>query len=194
MPLGSFPAFHGTRRFSTEFTRALHLFLSWAKPIQSTSPHPTSPRSILILYTHSFRTLRAKITYSVLPIETTFIFLIFSMKESPYNRPITYTGFGVLIAVVTNYAIFWVIEPSSPNVNRLRWYSRICLEGLRKSCDTASRRAEVASEILTKHLLHKNLNVAVRLTSLDIYNRIFRYNSFWNCESQWPRSMRDEMP
>jgi hypothetical protein len=31
-PLNSFPAFHGTRRFNTEFTRALHLFLSWARP------------------------------------------------------------------------------------------------------------------------------------------------------------------
>jgi hypothetical protein len=44
------PAFHGTRRFNTEFTRALHLFLSLARPIQSTSPHPTSPRSVLILH------------------------------------------------------------------------------------------------------------------------------------------------
>jgi hypothetical protein len=46
-PLDSFPAFYGTRWFSTEFTRALHLFLSWARPIQSTSLHPPSPRSIL---------------------------------------------------------------------------------------------------------------------------------------------------
>jgi hypothetical protein len=46
-PLSNFPAFHRTRGFNTEFTRALHLFLSWARPIQSTSPHPTSPRSIL---------------------------------------------------------------------------------------------------------------------------------------------------
>jgi hypothetical protein len=29
-------------------TRALHLFLSWARPIQPTSPHSASPRSILI--------------------------------------------------------------------------------------------------------------------------------------------------
>jgi hypothetical protein len=50
--LNSFPVFHGTRRFNTEFTRALHLFLSLARPIQSTSPHLTSPRSILILSTH----------------------------------------------------------------------------------------------------------------------------------------------
>jgi hypothetical protein len=30
-PLDSFPAFHGTRRFNTEFTTAPHLFLSFAK-------------------------------------------------------------------------------------------------------------------------------------------------------------------
>jgi hypothetical protein len=51
-PHDSFPAFHGTRRFNTEFTRALHLFLSWTRPTQSTSSYPTSPRSILILSTH----------------------------------------------------------------------------------------------------------------------------------------------
>jgi hypothetical protein len=51
-PLDTFPAFHGTRRFNTEFTRALHLFLSWARPIQSTSPHHTSSRSILISTIH----------------------------------------------------------------------------------------------------------------------------------------------
>jgi hypothetical protein len=28
------------------------LSLSWAIPIQSTPPHPISPKSILILYTH----------------------------------------------------------------------------------------------------------------------------------------------
>jgi hypothetical protein len=49
--IDSFPAFYGTRRFKTEFTRALHLPLSWARPIQSTTPHPTSTRSIIILST-----------------------------------------------------------------------------------------------------------------------------------------------
>ena len=44
-----FPAFHGTRRFITSFTSVRHLSLSWARPIQSTYPHPTSWRSILIL-------------------------------------------------------------------------------------------------------------------------------------------------
>ena len=43
-----FPAFYGTRRFTTAFTSARHLSLSWARSIQSIPPHPTSCRSILI--------------------------------------------------------------------------------------------------------------------------------------------------
>ena len=47
-----FPTFHGTRRFITILTSVRHLSLSWANPIQSIYPHPTSWRSILILPTH----------------------------------------------------------------------------------------------------------------------------------------------
>ena len=47
-----FPAFYGTRRFITALTSVRHLSLSWVSPIQSTYPHPTSWRSILILSTH----------------------------------------------------------------------------------------------------------------------------------------------
>ena len=47
-----FPAFHGTRRFITALTSVRHLSLSWANPIQSIYPHPTSWRSVLILSTH----------------------------------------------------------------------------------------------------------------------------------------------
>ena len=47
-----FPAFHGTRRFITALTSVRHLSLSWARPIQSIYPHPTSWRSSLILSNH----------------------------------------------------------------------------------------------------------------------------------------------
>ena len=47
-----FHAFHGTRRFITSLTSLRHPSLSWASPIQSIYPHPTSWRSILILSTH----------------------------------------------------------------------------------------------------------------------------------------------
>ena len=52
--LKKFPAFFGTRRFITAFTRDRHLSLSWARLVQSMPPppHPTSRRSILILSCH----------------------------------------------------------------------------------------------------------------------------------------------
>ena len=46
------PTFHRTRRFITALTSVRHLSLSWASPIQSIYPHPTSWRSTLILSTH----------------------------------------------------------------------------------------------------------------------------------------------
>ena len=58
-----FPAFHGTRRFITAITNVRHLSLSWASPIQSIYPHPTSWRSILILSTH----LRLGLPIGLLP-------------------------------------------------------------------------------------------------------------------------------
>jgi len=42
--LTKFPAFYGTRRFSTAVTSARHLSLSWASSIQSIAPHPNSRR------------------------------------------------------------------------------------------------------------------------------------------------------
>ena len=47
-----FPGFHGTRRSITALTIVRHVSLSWASPIQSIYPHPTSWRFILILSTH----------------------------------------------------------------------------------------------------------------------------------------------
>jgi hypothetical protein len=51
-PLCRFPALYGTRRFITVFTRALHLYLSWARLSQSTTLNPVSERSILKLSIH----------------------------------------------------------------------------------------------------------------------------------------------
>jgi len=47
-----FSAFHGTRRFITALTSVRLLSPSWASPIQSIYPHPTSWRTIQILSTH----------------------------------------------------------------------------------------------------------------------------------------------
>ena len=45
----TFPAFYGTRRFITAFTRTRQLSLSSARSVQSMPPDPTSWRFILIL-------------------------------------------------------------------------------------------------------------------------------------------------
>jgi hypothetical protein len=61
------PAFYGTRRFITAFTRARHLSLSWASSIQFMPIHPTSWRSILILSSHLRLGLRSGRLPSGLP-------------------------------------------------------------------------------------------------------------------------------
>ena len=67
-----FPAFHGTRRFITTLTSVRHLSLSWANPIQSTYPHPTSWRSILILSTHLRLGLPSGLLPSGFPTKTLY--------------------------------------------------------------------------------------------------------------------------
>jgi hypothetical protein len=50
--LKNFPAFYGTQRFNTVFTRALHWSLSWAIAIQSAPSHPIYLISISKKTTH----------------------------------------------------------------------------------------------------------------------------------------------
>ena len=68
-----FPAFHGTPRFITALTSIRHLSLSWASPIQSTYPHPTSCRSILIVSTHLRLGLPSDLFPSGFPTKTLYI-------------------------------------------------------------------------------------------------------------------------
>ena len=67
-----FPAFHGTRRFITALTSVRHLSISWASPIQSIYPHPTSRRSILILSTHLRLGLPSGLFPSCFPTKTLY--------------------------------------------------------------------------------------------------------------------------
>jgi len=67
-----FLAFHGTRRFITVITSVRHLSLSWASPIQSIYPHPTSWRSVLILSTHRRLGLPSGLFPSGFPTKTLY--------------------------------------------------------------------------------------------------------------------------
>ena len=77
-----FTAFHGTRRFITALTSVRHLSLSWASPIQSIYPHPTSWRSVLILSTHLRLGLPSGLLPSGLPYKTLY---------TPFSSPIQAT-------------------------------------------------------------------------------------------------------
>ena len=77
-----FPAFYGTRRFITALTSVHYLSLSWANPIQSTYPHPTSWRSILILSTNLRLGLHSGLFPSGFPTKTLY---------TPLSSPISAT-------------------------------------------------------------------------------------------------------
>jgi hypothetical protein len=86
-PLGSLQAIYGTRRFITEFTRALHLYLSWARPIQSTTLSPISKRSILILSTYVLVFLVVSFPLVFLPI--TYMRSAFLFSPFALHAPLT---------------------------------------------------------------------------------------------------------
>ena len=83
-----FPAFHGTRMFITAITSVRHLSLSWASPIQSIYPHPTSWRSIIILSTH----LRLGLPSGLFPygFPTKTLYTLSPHPYAPHAQPISF--------------------------------------------------------------------------------------------------------
>ena len=83
-----FPAFYGTRRFITALTSVRHLSLSWASQIQSTYLHPTSWRSILILFTH----LRLGLPSGLFPsgFHTKTLYTPSPQPNAPHAQPISF--------------------------------------------------------------------------------------------------------
>ena len=94
-----FPAFHGTRRFITALTSTHHLSLSWASPIQSIYPQPTSWRTILILSTH----LHLGLPSGLLPsgFHTKTLYTPSPHPYAPHAQPISF--FSIL-----STAQYWV--------------------------------------------------------------------------------------
>ena len=83
-----FPALHGTRRFITALKSVRHLSLSWASPIQSIYPHPTSWRSILILSTHLRIGLPSDLLPSGFPTKT--LYTPSPHPYAPHAQPISF--------------------------------------------------------------------------------------------------------
>ena len=83
-----FPAFHGTRKFITALTSVRPLSLSWASPIQSIYPHPTSCRSVLILSTHLSLCLPSGLFPSGFPSKT--LYTPSPHPYAPHAQPISF--------------------------------------------------------------------------------------------------------
>jgi hypothetical protein len=90
-PLKNSPAFYGTRRFITVFTRALHWFISWAWSIQSVPSHPISLRSILILSTHLHLALPSGLFPLVFPQISYMQFVLYVLPISTWLHHCNYT-------------------------------------------------------------------------------------------------------
>ena len=103
-----FPAYHGIRRFITALTSVRHLSLSWASPIQSTYPHPTSWRSIIILSTHLRLGLPSGLFPSSFPTKTLY---------TPLSSPICATCPAHLSSSLCSLLHSLVTSsPLSPNI------------------------------------------------------------------------------
>jgi len=114
-----FPAFHGTRRFITALTSVRHFSLSWASPVQSIYPHPTSWRSILILSTLPY------LSIPKVDVSTTLVPL--SPFPAHYrNRNIgswysVYLPFRKISTILTNKRTKYLSTVISCNSNMFRW-------------------------------------------------------------------------
>jgi hypothetical protein len=85
------PAFYGSRKFITVFTRALHWSLSIARPIQSTPTHSVSPRPISILSTYLCLGLPRGLFPSGFPINNTLLHAPVARQQN-HPRQVCFCG------------------------------------------------------------------------------------------------------
>jgi len=114
-----FPAFYGTWRFITVFTRTHHGFLSWVRGVQCTPSHPVSPRCILILSSY----LRLDLSSGLFPsvLQTKILYALF-MSPTPVMCLINIAMLsGVLTCSSNNFAI--VIDNAVSHVTATDWHS-----------------------------------------------------------------------
>ena len=111
-----FPAFYGTRRFIIALTSVRHLSLSCASPIQSTYPHPTYWRSILILFTHLRLGLPSGLFPSSFPTKTLY---------APLSSPIRATcpAHLILLEFITRTILGEEYRSFSSSLCSLQFYT-----------------------------------------------------------------------
>ena len=83
-----FPAFYVTRKFITAFTIARYLSLSWAREIQSVTPHASSWKFILLLSFHLRLCLPSGLLCS--DLHTKVLHTPFLFPAMPHVPPISF--------------------------------------------------------------------------------------------------------
>ena len=78
-----FPAFYGSLRFITVFTKARHLFLFWVRSVHSTPFKPTSSRSFSILSSHWSLSLPSSFFPWTFPAKTLYAPLLSPIYHMP---------------------------------------------------------------------------------------------------------------
>ena len=114
-----FPELYGTRRFITAFTSTRHLSLSWANSIQFIPPHPTSWKSILILFSHLRPGLPSGLFPSGFPTRTLCTPLPY--PYAPRAPPISFSFDASLVIYInsTNIPPIMIINRIYENQNLL---------------------------------------------------------------------------
>jgi len=102
-----FPAFHATRMFITTLTSVRHLSLSWASPIQSIYPHPTSWRSIVTLSTHLRLRLPSGLFPSGFPTKT--LYTPSPDAYAPHAQPISFFSPTLILIIVLRYISIYLL-------------------------------------------------------------------------------------
>jgi hypothetical protein len=102
--LRNFPAFYGTWRFITVFTKVLHWSLSWATSTQPIPLHPIPLRSFLILSTHLRLGLLSGLFPSGFPANILYAFLFSPTHATcPAYRILLVLVILIILAKSTSY-------------------------------------------------------------------------------------------
>jgi hypothetical protein len=131
----NFPAFYGTLKFITMFTRALHRSLSYARSIQPIPPHPISLRSILILSSHLCLGLLSDLFLCGFYTKILHAFL-FSPMRATWPVHLIILDFIIIIIFEREKRVFIT------KTNRLKLFMQIiCLNSLWGSHETQTHSA-----------------------------------------------------